>query len=133
MKKVFQKSGAFTMVFLMLFSTMSFAVEKHFCGKVLVDQSVFSEAESCCMDTSEENLPDEDPCCNEENVSIEGQDELKTSFNQLDLQQQVFLASFGLTYINLFEYLPGQVIPFKDYSPPVLIRDILVLDQVFII
>ena len=48
-------------------------------------------------------------------------------------QQQQFLTTFLYTYINLFEGLPKQVIPHKDYSPPNLVSDIQVLDQVFII
>ncbi|HET8753117.1 MAG TPA: hypothetical protein VFM59_02070 [Salinimicrobium sp.] len=124
------------MASLVLFSTMSFSVEKHFCGKILIDQAIFSEVESCCMEmhrnSSGEGM-DEDSCCNEEKISVEGQDELKISFDKLDLSQQVFLASFAFTFVNLFEGLPQQVIPFKHYSPPLLVSDIQLLDQTFLI
>lgn len=135
MKKVFQKSGAFAMAFLMLFSTMSFTVEKHFCGQMLVDLAVFSEAETCGMEmhTSSSEEKAEDNCCKEEKISVEGQKDLKMSFDQLDFPQQAFLASFTFTYIDLFEGLPEQVIPFKDYSPPLLVSDIQLLDQTFLI
>lgn len=135
MKKVFQKSGAFAMAFLMLFSTMSFTVEKHFCGQMLVDLAVFSEAETCGMEmhmsSSEEKT--EDNCCKEQKISVEGQKDLKMSFDQLDFPQQLFVASFAYSYMDLFVGLPEQVIPFKDYSPPLLVRDIQLMDQTFLI
>lgn len=136
MKNLFQKSGALTMAFLVLFSTMSFTVDKHFCGSILVDLALFSEAEGCGMETDmdvEKAMTDEDSCCKEEKVMVEGQDELKLSFSDLDFQQQVFLSSFTVSFVNLFEGLPEQVIPFKDYSPPLLVTDILLLDQTFLI
>ena len=76
----------------------------------------------------------EKSCCNDEIEIIKGQDELKfSSFEYLDFSQQVFIASIAYSYSNLFESLPKQIIPFKDYSPPNLVVDIQVLDQVFII
>lgn len=136
MKKVFQKSGSLAMAFLVLFSTMSFTVEKHFCGQILVDLAVFSEAETCGMEmhipSSEEKIT-EDQCCKEEKILVEGQKELKLSFDQLDFPQQVFISSFAISYVNLFEGLPEQVIPFKNYSPPLLVSDIQLLSQTFLI
>lgn len=124
------------MALLVLFSTMSFTVDKHFCGSILVDKAIFSEAKSCGMEehmSSEEKSDKEDECCNNEKIYIEGQEDLKITFDDLDLQQQAFLKTFTHTYIDLFTGLPEQVIPFKDYSPPLLVRDIQLLDQTFLI
>lgn len=124
------------MAFLVLFSTMSFTVEKHFCGSFLVDTAIFSEAETCGMemhDTSSEEGMTEDNCCKEQKISVEGQKELKRSFDQLDVDQQLFITSFAYTFVDLFEGLPEQVIPFKHYSPPLLVSDIQLLDQTFLI
>ncbi len=120
------------MALLVLFSTMSFTVDKHFCGSMLVDQAVFSEAKTCGMhaDASHEA---EDICCDEEKVLVEGQKDLKISFDDLDVPQQVFLASFTFSYLELFEGEPQQVIPFAYYSPPLLVYDIQVLDETFLI
>lgn len=131
MKKYFQNTGAFIMAFLVLLSTMSFTVEKHFCGNIFVDKAIFSEAETCGMETSSGHS--DEPCCTNEKIAIDGQKELKASFSSLDLQQQVFITTFTYTYFNLSEGLSQQVIPFKDYSPPILVTDIQVLDQVFLI
>ena len=74
------------------------------------------------------------PCCKDEVDMLKGQDELLVkTFDDLDLDQQVFLASFAYSYINLFEGLPQFIVPHKDYSPPNLVADIQVLDQVFLI
>ena len=130
MKKAFQHIVSLSMAFLVMFSTMSFTVDKHFCGKHLVDKAVFSKAKTCGMQMTADA---EDHCCSNEKVQIEGQDELKISFDSFDFHQQLFITSFTYTYLNLFESLPKQIIPFKDYSPPLLVTDIHLVDQVFII
>lgn len=131
MKKPIQKSGSLVMALLVLFSTMSFTVEKHFCGDFLVDMAVFSEAQKCGM----EHAPGMTDAggCKDQQVSVEGQKNLKVSFFDLDLHQQVFLSTFTYSYGELFIDLPQQVVPFKDYSPPLLVYDIHLLDETFLI
>nr|WP_228530282.1 hypothetical protein [Tamlana sp. I1] len=117
---------------LVLFSTVSFTIEKHFCGDVLVDVSVFTEADKCELESLEVLL--KKTCCKDEINVVKGQDELNvSSFDDLDFQQQQFLYAF--TYANIFgfESLEKHHIPHKNYSPPSLVADIQVLDQVFII
>lgn len=135
MKKFFRNSGATLLALMVLLSTFSFTVDKHFCGKLLVDTAIFSEAHSCGMDMEAEGMAgmDEDSCCKDQKIQVEGQDELKRSFDDLDLHQQLFVTSFTYSYLNLFEILPGREIPFQDYSPPLLVVDIHLLDRVFII
>lgn len=120
------------MALLVLFSTVSFTVEKHYCGDVLVDVSVFSEVEKCGMEAVE--MAAKMNCCKDTVDVIEGQDELSVkTFNDLDFENQVFLASFTYTYLNLFEGLSENIVPFKHYPPPNLVEDIQVLNQVFIV
>ena len=135
MKQVIHKTGSISMALLVLLSTMSFTVEKHFCGSMLVDQAVFSQAETCGMEmpSEQEETEDEASCCKQEKVVVEGQSELKFSFADLDWQHQAFITSFAFSYVDLFRGLPEQVIPFKDYSPPLLVTDIQLLDQAFLI
>ncbi|MFK2819559.1 hypothetical protein U0L90_05480 [Flavobacteriaceae sp. LMIT009] len=124
------------MAMLVMFSTVSLTVEKHYCGDTLVDVAVFEEAKKCGMESS--NMPVEEitkkSCCKDTVDLLEGQDELRVnSFDDLDYEQQLFVTTFVYSYINLFEGLPQLVVPHKDYSPPNLIVDIQVLDQVFLI
>jgi len=129
MKKALKHIVSLLMAFLVMFSTLSFTVDKHFCGGHLVDKAVFSKAETCGMQMSMA----EDHCCTNEKISVEGQDELKISFDTLDFSQQLFLTTFKFVYFELFETLPKQSIPFKDYSPPLIVSDIQLNDQVFLI
>ena len=130
MKKAFQHIVCLSMAFLVMLSTMSFTVDKHFCGSHLVDKAVFSKAKTCGMQM---NANSESHCCTNEKISVEGQDELKVSFDSFDFQQQLFITTFSFTYFNLFESLPKQVVPFKDYSPPLLVSDIQLEHQEFLI
>ena len=53
------------MAMLVMFSTVSLTVEKHYCGDTLVDVAVFEEAKKCGMESS--NMPVEEitkkSCC----------------------------------------------------------------------
>lgn len=124
------------MAFLVLLSTISFTMEKHFCGDTLIDVAIFTKAINCGMDmeaVSKISL-EKKSCCKDELEIVKGQDKLKkASFEDLHLDQQIFLTALVYSFTNLFEGLPQQVVPHKDYSPPNLVADIHVLDQVFII
>lgn len=130
MKKAFQHSTSIAMALLVLFSTFSFTVDKHYCGKDLIDKAVFSEAKTCGMEMTANEV---DHCCSNEKVSIEGQKELKNSFISFSFHQQFFISTFTFAYLELFETLPKQVIPFNNYAPPILASDIQLEDQVFLI
>ena len=142
MKKGFYKSISTVLALLVLVSTFSFTVDRHYCGSFLVDQAVFSKAYTCSMEStcsidmhshSGTDLMDQDDCCSNQNISVDGQDELKISFEALDLNQQLFLTAFTYSYSNLFEGLPQQVIPYKNYTPPLIVKDIPVLNDTFLI
>ena len=136
MKKGFQKSVSTVLALLVLVSTFSFTVDKHFCGSFLIDQAVFSKASTCGMEihsTSETASLDDDYCCSNKNISVEGQNELNISFNSMDFDQQVFLTAFTFSFNELFEGLPYQVIPYRNYTPPLIVKDIPVLNDTFLI
>ena len=121
------------MAFAVLFSTLFFTVESHYCGSNLIDTAVFTKAKSCSGDFTEKTTTKKGCCKNEIDV-IKGQDELKfSSFDDLYFSQQLFVVAYAYSYNNLFEGLSQQITPHKDYSPPNLVADIQVLDQVFII
>ena len=135
-KQFLHRTFSFALALLVLFSTVSLTIEKHFCGDVLVDVSVFSEVKKCGMNAfeMEQEAITKKSCCKDELHVFEGQDELKsTSFEDLNFQQQLFITTFPYAFVNLFEGLEAQIIPHKNYSPPNLVADIQVLDQVFII
>lgn len=126
------------MALIVLYSTTSFAVNLHYCGKDLTNVSVLNSEKSCGMEM--EKLPKSDDCslqktdcCADECFVVNGQKELKQSTDQLTFQQQVFTVRFFYTYLNLFEGLDRQVIPFKNYTPPLLVKNLLVLEETYLI
>ena len=135
-KHIFHKGFSVTLALLVLFSTVSFTIDKHFCGDVLVDVSIFTEVQKCAMEAyeMEQAAITKIYCCKDQTDVVQGQDELKfSSFEDLDFNQQVYLAAFTYSYFNLFEGLPKQIIPHKDYSPPNLVADIQLLNAAFLI
>jgi len=117
------------MAFLVLFSTFSFTVEKHYCGGHLVDSAIFTKVKKC----SDANVLPK-PCCKDHVEVVKGQDQLKVnSFKDLDLNTQIVFTAFVYSFFQFQESLPKQIIPHKYYSPPKLVVDLQVLHDVYII
>ena len=125
------------MAIVVLFSTMSFTIDMHYCGDSLVETAIFKKAKGCGMEM--ENPSTEGcsvkvkDCCSDEQLKIDGQDELQLTFDKLTTDQQIFIASFVYTYINLFEGTEEKDTSFKDYVPPPVIRQIYKLDETYLI
>ncbi|WP_109299178.1 hypothetical protein [Aquimarina sp. AU474] len=138
MKKVIHNIAAVLLAFVVLFSTMSFTVNMHYCGNTLMNVALYKEAKSCSMEMQQMQPPSDfhvmkKSCCTDKQLNFEGQDELKTSFDKLTFDQQTFITTFFYSYVNLFEGLEENVIPFKEYPPPLLVKDIQVLYETFLI
>jgi hypothetical protein len=137
MKQVSHKIASFLMAFVVLFSTMSFTIDMHYCGDTLVETAIFHKAKGCGMEMQNPSSTDcavtKKNCCTDVQITIEGQDELKISFDKLTLDQQVFIASFISTYINLFEGLDNNVSSYEEYKPPLVIRRIYKIDETYLI
>lgn len=126
------------MALLVLFSTFSFTVEKHFCGEFLVGISYFGNADNCTAEVEEggcdgPQVVKKKKCCKDEIQQIEGQDTLKNDVEKFDLEQQHFLVAFVASYYQLFTDLEGEKVPHRYYDPPKITKDIQLLHEVFII
>ncbi len=139
MKEFSHKILAILMSFVVLFSTTSFAITKHFCGDTLVNTAVFSKATSCGMETENISSSSDDcsslsiDCCNDQQIVKNAQDELQPSVDQISFDQKVFIASFIYSYINLFEGLDKNVSSFEEYAPPVVTNQIYKIDESYLI
>lgn len=138
MKSIFHKTISVALATLVLFTTMSFTVDVHYCGATLVDFSVFQNVKTCGMEKQQstndcENEVSEKSCCSDKQLVVDGQDDIKTSFNKISFEQQVFVASFLYSYINLFEALDTNIVPFRDYAPPFLEQDLQKLHETYLI
>jgi hypothetical protein len=139
-KEVLRKITSISMALIVLFSIMSFSVDMHYCGEHLVDFSLSEKVDTCLMKAERSKsssncavMDMEMDCCSDVEIVIEGQNDLKISFDQLTFDQQLFFVSLAYGYINLFEGSHENVFPFEDYAPPPLIRDVQALDQTFLI
>ena len=137
MKQIFHKVMSFAMAFVVLFSTMSFTMNMHYCGGTLVETAIFQKAKGCGMEMDKPSTEGcaitKKNCCDDEQLAIEGQDELQLQVDKISFEQQVFIASFVYTYINLFEGLDKNVTSYEVYKPPLVIRQLYKLDETYLI
>ena len=73
-------------------------------------------------------------CCTDEQLVVEGQDELQLLVDKISFEQQVFIASLIYTYINLFEgFREKGVSSYEAYKPPLVIREIYKIDETYLV
>jgi hypothetical protein len=137
MKKVFHKIVSLAMAFVVLFSTLSFTVNMHYCGDTLVETAFFHKAKGCGMEMEKPSTKScsitKKSCCDDKQISVEGQDELQLTVDKISFEQQVFITSFVYTYINLFENIDENVSSFEAYKPPLVVRQIFKIDETYLI
>ena len=138
MKKIFFKISTFCMALLVFVSSLSFTIESHYCGDILVDTSMFGKVESCGMEVKQKPSSKEcditkKNCCSDKQLVLEGQDTLKISFDKLEKEQQIFVAVFFHTYNKLFEDSEEVIPSLNNYPPPIIVRQIYKLDETYLI
>ncbi|MCW5520628.1 hypothetical protein J1N09_12305 [Aureitalea sp. L0-47] len=135
MKQVFHKMLSLLLAFVVLFSTMSFTVNMHYCGDSLVETAIFQKTKGCGMEMDKPSTEGcaitKKNCCDDKQLVVEGQDELQ--IDKISFEQQVFIASFAYSYINLFEGLDQNVSSYEEYRPPLVIRQIYKIDETYLI
>ncbi|MEX0315123.1 MAG: hypothetical protein AB3N18_13175 [Allomuricauda sp.] len=133
---MFRNISSIFLALMVLMSTVSWTVDKHLCMGRVMDISFFAHADDCGMEqamVAMEMDAVDNHCCDDESFTLLGQDDLKSSWNDLELEHQVFLVSFAQSYLDLFTPIEELPVPHEKYPPPILVRDIQVLDQVFLI
>ena len=140
MKAILQKISAIVMAVVLVFTTMSFTVNMHYCGDTLIKYSFTQPIESCGMDTDEKFSPtvcdevlSKDSCCSYEQLLVEGQDEVKVSWHSFSIAQQATFRINSYSHIPLFLGAKQKLSSFKAHAPPLIVRDIYVLDQSFLL
>lgn len=134
MKQFFSKIISIVLAFLVLFSTFSFTVEKHYCGEFLMDVSFTGDAEDCGMKMEAKAKTKKKSCCKDEIHHLDGQDELQQFFiDDFDLEKQKFVTAFLISYQDLFIKNESKNNYYKDFSPPDIPKDYQILFQTFLI
>ena len=136
MERIGCKVISVLMALMLLLSTISWTVEKHTCMGRVMDVALFAKPQDCGMEAAMrvmEKDADENHCCGEETLTIQGQDDLKISFNDISLDQQIFIVVFANAYVALLSSTEQQTNINEYYPPPLLVRDIQLLDETFLI
>ena len=137
MKQVFHKIMSFAMAFVVLFSTLSFTINMHYCGDTLVETAMFHKAKGCGMEMQKPSTEScaftKKNCCNDEQLVVDGQDELQLLVDKISFEQHLFIASFVYTYINLFEGFDENVNSYEEYEPPLVNKQIYKIDESYLI
>jgi hypothetical protein len=137
MKQLFCKIMTILMAFVVLFSTMSFTINMHYCGDTLVETTIFHKAKGCGMEmpksSTEGCVVVKKNCCKDEQLVIDGLDELQTQIDAISFEQQLVIAPFLYTYNNLFEGLDKEVSSYGVYKPPLVIRKLYKIDETYLI
>lgn len=123
---------------LLLASTTSWKVEKHYCLGHVVDISLFAASNGCGMEANDaadqENASQyENACCSDETIILQGQDDLAITFHDFTIDQQQLLVAFSYSYFNFLPAENVQRVVHQYYLPPNIVKDIQVLDGVFLI
>jgi hypothetical protein len=134
MKRFLSKISSILMALVVLVSTFSFTVEKHYCGDFLIDVSYVGNANSCGEKVDASSDIKIENCCKDEIEHIEGQDELqKNSIEELTFEQEKVLISFAISFLDIFESTHYKKEYFKDFPPPNIYYNYQVLHQSFLI
>ncbi len=124
------------MTLVVVFSTMSFKVDMHFCGDTMVDYSLQNKTESCGMDVDIHNndcpVVQSKSCCSDKQIVLDGQDDLKSSFEKLNLEQQQFIIAFVYTSLHVSEESSSNN-TFEQYAPPLVAKQLFKLDESYLI
>ncbi len=137
MKNSIRNISVIFMAMIVLFSTLSFTIDMHYCGDRLVDLALFKEAKTCGMNLQSNKIATcsvtKKSCCSDKELTFEGQNELKHSVDKITMEQQVFVASFCFSYAILFQDTENETLNFTEYPPPLMVKDIYLLNETFLI
>ena len=136
MQSSFRKVFSLLMAFVVLFSTMSFTVNMHYCGDTLVETAILKEAEGCGMKAQNPSTEScaftKKSCCSDKQLIVNGLDELQISFDKSSLEKQPLVAIHTFTFIDLNkEFKETQ--PVRPYVPPLVVRQLFKLHSTYLI
>ena len=112
--------------FLLLVSTVGFAVSKHYCGDALVDIAYNENADACC---------DDGACCHNETQVFQLDEDFSAPqiANMPELQE---IAVFGFTLFTINQTPienPVEIVQQNNSPPPSTVDEVLSQNQVFLL
>lgn len=138
MKPCLRHIVAISLSALVLLSTLSFSVDLHYCGKKLVAIALNNKAQGCGMEIpSDKTYTSGDQigkhCCEDVMLAFEGHEDLQ--YSGYEFSAAKFFATHVVGFSDMVPRLEiiNRDFHFREYSPPLLIRDIPVFNQTFLI
>ena len=133
MNSIVNKITSFLIAFLVLFSTFSFTVDRHYCEGSLIAISYTGEVEVCKSDTKDGFSIKIKGCCSNEVHTIKGQDELQIHASKKLATKEQFVATDLIFYRSLFVDEFPEHNSDKEFSPKKVPINYQVLHQSFLI
>lgn len=139
MQSILKSLATIVMALLVLLSTLSLTVEKHYCGDFLVAISYFGNNQGCADEKENDtcDLPaiiKKKSCCKDEINQIKGHEDLTSaSTEKFNFEQQQIVTALLLKHMQCFHKLPKERGSYECYVPPNIIKNFQVLHDVFII
>ncbi|MEM8526712.1 MAG: hypothetical protein AAGG68_18880, partial [Bacteroidota bacterium] len=130
---------AVLLAFLMLVTSLSLALDIHYCKGKIKSLSIFGKAKSCheqkaihtCPFHAKMQQQEDSNCCDNETTFVQADiDKVVSSVELADLQQ------LAIAFVQVFcpEVSPErQIIIFEHYKPPLIAQDISLLVQSFLL
>jgi len=151
MKGILQQILSILLIPVVLFSTTSFSVFKHECGDSLFSISFLENAENCGMDMNvssdavctlitdshklleftDYSLSKDDTCCNGINSFVTGSTVNLDKITKIKKISISIFNAYALSFDNIFKVTKKSTDKFSYYSPPITVKNIAVLYQVF--
>lgn len=136
--QIFHKALSLALAMVVLFSTFSFTVNKHYCGKSLIDTAVVFAAETCGMEIRKpvENSGcsiTKKGCCSEDQLLVDGQDQLKHELSELSSVPQLLVFTNIITHLISLEGFKRDTPDYRAHAPPSPERPIYKLYERYLI
>ena len=137
MKLIIRNISATILSFIVMFSSMSFAIDEHFCGSRLMDVSYFGDADNCGMDeidmSSDISAFKKNNCCKDQITLLQSSIFNKEKFINLQHVDAEVLFFKANSYLGAYKDIAIEIEYYTDFSPPDIAQDFQVLHQVFLI
>ena len=120
-----------------LFSTTGFTLVTHFCGGVALESKImlFGDAPCCGMEVTDSGCDAEGmnfakrSCCDNESFQIKVEDAFERIVKGENTPSFQILTLWVMVAFNLPQSSPSNI--YADYTPPPLLKNLIVTNQVF--
>lgn len=124
---------------LLLASTSGVSYAQHFCGdfEMMAVVTLGEEELSCGMSMKTDSCGDEDTeehsCCDNQYTKVTTDDNFNASEYELQLSSNFIVAFTSVFVVQSQEIASLEVVNYKEYDPPPLIKNLPVLYETFLI